>query len=359
MSEACAYLIQQKPMVSVIIACLNEEKYIGSCLDSLVANDYPQDRLEVLVVDGISDDGTRETVKQYMRRHPSIKLLDNPQRHTPVAFNTGIKHSTGEVIIVLSAHAVYKDDYISKYTEFLSQYDVDAVGGLQITRPRSNTVIARAVAIALSHPFGVGGSYYRTGQLKEPKLVDTVPFACYRREAFQKAGLYNEKLIRSQDIELNVRLKRAGGKILLIPEAVGYYYPHSDLMPFCRYSFRNGLWTIYPLKYTENMPVSWRHLVPLVFVSGLIGSAALAAFSRIFFWPFLLVVGSYGLANIYFSTWIAIKEKDFRHLFAMPVIFLALHVNYGLGALCGLVKAMVSKQFWQNRWRKSRRKGER
>ena len=343
-------------MVSVIIACLNEEKYIVPCLDSIIANDHPKDRLEVLVVDGMSEDGTRKMVEEYMQIHPSVKLLDNTRRHTPIAFNIGIKHAAGEVIIILSAHAVYKDDYISRYAGFLSSHSVDAVGGLQVTLPRNNAIISKAVAIALSHPFGVGGAYYRTGQIEEPRLVDTVPFACYRRDVFDRAGLYNEKLIRSQDIEFNTRLRRAGGKILLIPEAVGSYYPHSDLISFCRYSFRNGLWTIYPLKYTEYMPVSWRHMVPLAFVSGLIGSAALIAFSQIFLWLFLFIFGSYSLVNAYFSAKIAIREKSLKHLFVMPVVFFALHMNYGLGALYGSLKVALSKQFWRNQWRRLRRK---
>ena len=345
------------PLISVIIPCRNEEKFIAKCLDSVIANDYPKDRLEVLVVDGMSEDGTREIVERYAKQYPFIKLLDNPKKITPTALNIGIKHAKGEIIMRMDAHATYEKDYISKCIKYLNEYNADNVGGIWKTLPRDNTFIGKAIVIALSNPFGIGNAYYRFAT-KEPRWVDTVPFFCYRKEIFDKVGFFNENLARSQDMEFNLRLKSIGYKTLLVPEIVSYYYARSDFKSFCKHNFRNGVWAIYPFKFTTIMPVSLRHLIPLAFVSSLIGSAALSVFSQIFLWLLLFILGSYALTNAYFSVKITAKEKDFRYLFVMPLIFATLHISYGLGSLCGVLKVIVSPQFWKKRFSslKGRRK---
>ena len=341
--------IYEHSFVSIIIPCRNEEKYIGQCLDSVIANDYPEDRLEVLVVDGMSEDGTRGIVERYAQRYPFIRLLDNNKKITPAALNTGIKHAKGEIIIRMDAHSIYREDYISKCVQYLNEYDADSVGGIWITKPRNNTFIAKAITLALSHIFGVGNAHYRIGYSKEPRLVDTVPYGSYRKEAFEKIGFFDEELPRSEDIDFNLRLRKAGGKILLVPEIVIYYYTRSTLKSFCKHYFENGVLTTYFLKYGKKA-FSWRHLVPFVFVSSLIGLGALSFFSQIFLWLFLFILGSYALTNAYFSIKITAKEKDFRYLFAMPLIFATLHIGYGLGSLLGLLKVLMSVKFWKNRF---------
>lgn len=341
------------PVVSVVIPCRNEEKFIADCLDSLIAQDYPKDRIEVLVVDGMSEDGTRAIVKDYALKHPYIMLVDNPRKITPCAFNAGIKNSTGLLVMLMGAHATYRDDYISKCVKYSLQYNADNVGGILITLPRRDTFVGRAVVQALTNRFGVGGSVFRTGS-KEPKWVDTVFGGCYKREVFEKIGLFNEELVSTQDMEFNLRLKRAGGRILLVPDIVCRYYTRSDLRSFLRNNFRNGLWAVLPFKFTEHMPVSLRHLVPLAFTLSLFGSALLSFFVPAFFWLFLLVSGSYLLTNVYFSSKIATLEKEPRYLLVMPAMFASLHVTYGLGSLLGLLKVAASMRFWRNRL--SRRK---
>jgi len=336
-------------IVSIIIPCRNEEKFIAKCLDSIINNDYPKENLEVLVIDGMSEDKTRQIVQEYEHKYPFIKLLDNPKKVTPIAFNIGIQHAEGEIIAIMCAHAIYEKDYISKCVKYLDEYKADNVGGTMITIPRENTFIGRAIVSALSHRFGVGGSVFRTGS-KEPRWVDTVFGGCYKREVFDRIGLFNENLVSTQDMEFNQRLKKAGGKILLHPEIVSNYYARSDFKSFCKHNFRNGIWAIYPLKFVDHIPVSWRHFIPLVFVSGLIGSAVLSAFFHFFLWLLLFIAGSYTLANIYFSFKITTKEKDFRYLFVMPIIFASLHIVYGLGSLWGLLRVVFSLRFWKNRF---------
>ena len=337
--------------VSIIIPSRNEEKFICKCLDSIIAQHYPKDKLEVLVIDGSSEDGTKDIIQGYAECYPLIRLLDNPEKITPVAFNMGIKNAKGKVIMIMSAHATYEKEYILKCVEYLQKYKADNVGGIMITRFRNNTFMGKAIVLALSHRFGVGNSVFRTGT-KEPMWVDTVFGGCYKKEVFEKIGLFNEDLVSTSDMEFNLRLKKEGGRILLVPEIISYYYTRSDFRSFCKNNFRNGLWAILPFKYSKIMPVSWRHLVPLAFISSLIGTRALSAFSSIFFWLFWLILGSYILSNAYFSIKISKKQKDLKYIFIMPLIFGSLHLLYGLGSLWGTLRAVVSKQFWKNRFNK-------
>ena len=322
------------PFVSIIIPCRNEEKFIGKCLDSILAQDYPKDRLEVLVVDGMSEDGTREIVERYtdmsLRARSlachceqseaisardklrnlgiatslpalamTLKLLNNPKKVTPCALNIGIKNAKGEIILWMSAHSRYEKDYISKCVKYLKEYDADNVGGVMITLPRDNAFIGKAIATVLSHPFGVGNSVFRTGA-KEPKWVDTVFGGCYKKEVFDKIGLFNESLVRSQDMEFNLRLKKTGGKILLAPDIVSYYYPKSNLKDFFIHNFEDGSWVTYPLKFGIKA-FSWRHLIPLFFILGLVGTGILGIFFSPLLWLFLFVLSSYLLVNLYHS----------------------------------------------------------
>ena len=332
-------------LVSIIIPCRNEEQFIVKCLDSVIGNDYQKDRLEVLVVDGMSEDGTRQIVHRYMQQYQFIRLLENQKKIAASAFNVGIKHSNGNIIMIMSAHATYEKDYISKCVKVLVEHNAHCVGGIWKIVPRNHTTIGKNIVRALSHPFGIGNAHYRVGNSLEPKLVDAVAYGCYKKEVFDKIGFFNEKLVRSEDIELNLRLKSAGGRILLVPDAVVFYYARSDFRSFCKYNFINGVWATYPLKFVNHMPVSWRHLVPLVFVSGLIGSALLSSFSWIFLWIFLLIAISHSALNLYFSIEIALREKDFRYFLIMPLVFSSLHVCYGVGSLWGLLRVIVSRLY--------------
>ena len=256
-----------RPAVSVVIPCRNEERYIGPCLDSLLECDYPLDRLEVLVVDGMSDDRTRDIVRQYAADHSFIRLVDNPKRITPCAMNAGVLAALGDVIMPMGAHAVYTQRYISRLVEALLETGADNVGGVLVTLPADDTATARALAIALSHPFGVGNSYFRIGA-RERRIVDTVPFGCYRKEVFQRIGLFDEELVRNQDDELNGRLVRAGGRIMLVPEVESRYYARGSFGQVARMFFQYGYFK--PLAaWKVGRVTSLRQVVPAAFVAGL------------------------------------------------------------------------------------------
>jgi cellulose synthase/poly-beta-1,6-N-acetylglucosamine synthase-like glycosyltransferase len=339
---------------SIIIPCRNEERFIESCLDSIIANDYPKEKVEVLAVDGMSEDGTASVIEHYTKEYPWIRLLENPKRITPVALNIGIKNAKGKIIIWMSAHNRYEKEYISRSVESLNKFGADNVGGIMTTLPRIDNFTGRAIVASLSHRFGVGNSYFRV-QTNEPKWVDTVFGGCYRREVFDRVGLFNENLVRGQDMEFNLRLKKAGGKTLLVPDIVSYYYARSDIKSFWKHNFTNGVWAILPFLYSPIMPVSWRHLVPLIFVTALIGSAVLGFLLPLFVWCFGVILASYVLASLTVSLQIAFQKRDVKYFAVMPFIFGILHFGYGLGSLFGVFKILGTARFWKKSlgWKRS------
>ena len=226
------------PLVSAIVLCRNEEKFIGKCLDSIIANDYPKERLEVLVVDGMSEDRTREIVKKHKKEHQFIRLIDNSKKLTPYAFNEGIRNSNGELVMIMSAHASYGKDYIKKCVSASHKYNADNVVGIWKILPRGDGLIDKAIVLALSSSFGVGNAKYRTKgseKKKEAEYVDTGAYGCYKKSVFENVGLFNENLSRGQDMEFNLRLKMAGGKTILVPDALVYYSARSDFYTFCKH----------------------------------------------------------------------------------------------------------------------------
>ncbi len=334
-----------KPLVTIIIPCYNERRFIGQCLDSIIANDFPKEQLEVLVVDGMSSDGTRDIVAEYEQRYPFIRMLDNPSRIKPKALNLGIQAARGEIIIRMDAHAYYETGYIAKCVYYLEKYGADNVGGVRRTLPGSNTLWARAIARSISHPFAAGNATYRIGA-RDMKWVDTVFGGCYRRVLFDEIGLFNETLIRGQDREFNVRLTQNGGKILFVPDIVCYYYARDSLWDFLRWMYVGGLTPFYVSRIVGRRIFSWRNLVPLVFVLTLIGSLVLGLFWPWFLRVFLVVILVYLLAAVVSSLNIVREEGDIRFLLLMPVVFAMTHLAYGLGSLVGLLKPVRRETIW-------------
>lgn len=329
--------------VSIIIPCRNEEKYIEKCLESVVNSDYNKDQIEVLVVDGMSEDKTREVIHRYCRNYSFVRFFENPGKTIPLAMNIGIRNSSGDIIMKIDSHSIYTTDYISKCVRFLREYDADNVGGVLTTFPREDTKLGWAIVKAITSPFGVGNSRFRIGD-KEPVWADTAYSGCYRRDVFDRVGLYDENIARSEDLAINSRLRKRGGKILLVPEIVTSYYARSDYFGFVRHNFDNGYWITYPLVFGQFL-FSWRHIVPLFFVVFMIVAACMTLFAgsgMLRFVPIVAVCVPYAVANIYFSGMTAWVNRDFKLLFLMPVIFATLHIVYGFGSLWGLSKVFAS-----------------
>lgn len=332
-------MIENLPLVSIIIPSRNEEKFIGKCLNSLIHQDYPKEKMELLVVDGMSEDKTREIILNLKSKitKPEIKLLDNPKKFTNFAFNLGIKEAKGEIIMLAGAHATYEKDYVSKCVQYLREQNADCVGGIMVTLPRENSLISKAIAKALSHWFGVGGSIFRKG-VKKVKEVDTVFSGCYKKEVFEKLGGFNENLLKGQDFEFNKRLKKSGGKILLIPETKSYYFARSKLnWQFIKYYFWEGFWAIYPIKFAGKSFFSFWRFIPFFFVFSLFFCGIFSFFSQFFKFLFFGIVFLYLLFDFLASLEISLKEKDFRYCFILPIIFPAIHIPYGIGSGWGVL----------------------
>jgi glycosyltransferase involved in cell wall biosynthesis len=329
------------PHVSVIIPCRNEVKYVAACLDSLIANDYPSDHLEVLLVDGMSDDGTRAVLERYARTCPFIQLVDNPRRVTPAALNLGLASAHGSAIIIMGAHAAYPTSYISELVTWLQYSGADAVGGCCVARPGVENNTARAIAAAVSHPFGVGNSYFRTGAAG-PRWVDTVPFGCYRRDVFDRVGLFDEGLVRNQDDEFNHRILRQGGRLLLVPAITSQYYTRESLRKLWRMSFQDGYFK--PLVVRKvGAVMTVRQLVPALFVSSLLLAALFAPWLHAARLLLLLELASYSGANLFVAAVLARREGVLVGL-ASSVAFAVLHFAYGVGYLLGTFDFLICRK---------------
>ena len=326
------------PKVSIVIPCRSEEKFIGKCLDSILANDYPKDRLEILVVDGMSEDGTRRTVESYGRNYAFIGLLDNPKKITPAALNIGIANAKGEIIMRMDAHNTYPPNYISGLVGWLEKTQADNVGGVWITVPATQTFMAEAIALALSHPFGVGNAYFRIGA-KEPRWVDTVPFGCYRREVFDRIGMFDEELLRNQDDEFNLRLLKRGGRILLVPNIVSYYYARDSLWKLWRMYYQYGYFKPLVARKVGGV-LTVRQVIPTVFVLGLLVSGALAPWTAYSGWALCALVFAYVAADLGSSICVGF-QRGVRCALAIPVVFPVLHLSYGLGFLKGVLDFFI------------------
>lgn len=326
--------------VSAVVPCLNEAPYIGQCLDSLVTCDYPKDRLEVLVCDGMSDDGTRAIVTQYAARYPFVRLVDNPRRITPCAMNVGIREARGAAIVLIGAHASYAPSYVSQLVAALEETGADSVGGVLVTLPASDVPLARALAVGLSHPFGVGNSYFRIGATTR-RRVDTVAFGCYRREVFDRIGLFDEELVRNQDDELNARLVKQGGRIMLIPDVVTQYYARRSLAQVARMYYQYGYFKPLAAWKVGRIPTI-RQVVPPAFVASVAATAALAPWSLTARVLLGLIAGAYSI-GLLTAAGGAVRRHGMRCAAALLLVFPALHFSYGLGSLVMVLERLVGR----------------
>ena len=319
--------------VSFVIPVRNEEGYIRACLRSLVNQDYRECNIEIIVVDGRSSDRTREIIGEFCAQYDHVRCLDNPAGIVPTAMNLGIRAARGEVIIRADGHNVYPPDYAANCVRYLEQTGADNVGGPCLTLPANESLGARLVAAILSSPFGVGNSKFRTGG--EEGFVDTVPFGAFRREIFDRVGMYNEKLVRNQDNELNARIRKAGGKIYLTPALTTRYHPVKSFLGLLKYAFKTSRWHIFTLRENKEA-MGLRHLAPAVFLILLLISFA-ASFMNVYAKAFLAaMMCTYLLIGFYFS--LRAKTKgNWDVALVQPFASFCFHIAYGAGTLFGLI----------------------
>jgi len=323
---------KELPKVAIIAPCRNEARFIEKSIRTILDSDYPDELIELLVIDGMSTDGTREIVGKMAEQDNRIRLLDNPGKIVPSAMNIGIKAARCEYIIRMDCHATFASDYISKCIEVSRRTGAENVGGYSVTLPGADTNVAKAIAVATSCGFGVGNAMFRlTGPEQE---VDTVPFGTYRKVLFDKIGLYDERLVRNQDIELNSRIHKAGGRIIISPEIKLNYYNRATYRGLWQQSFNNGLWNPYTI-WLVGSGLSFRHFVPMFFVLGLITFTIGAFLGWLFKWILL------GYILLYLSTASVFSIQSVRRTKTSAILvlwsFVVLHLAYGLGSVWAVI----------------------
>lgn len=313
----------------------NEAGYIERSLGSVLAQDYPLEQMEIIVADGMSTDQTRALIAGFQTRFQRLKVIDNPGKIAPTGLNRAIAQASGDIIVRVDGHCEIAPDYLRRCVHYLQSGAADGVGGPIETI--GETLSARVIATAMSSAFGVGGSAFRTIK-DQTMLTDTVAFPAYTRTIIERAGPYDEELVRNQDDEYNYRLRKLGAKILLAADVQSRYYSRSTFRKVFKQYYQYGYWKVRVLqKHPRQM--SLRQFVPPAFVAALLVGVLAASFLPLGAWLLAGILGCYLLANLLASARSASKSDAFgSHLLLLPIVYTALHISYGLGFLVGLIK---------------------
>lgn len=326
--------------MSIVVACRNEAAHVARFLDSLGEQDMTGLDWEAILADGMSDDGTPQIVRAYCATHPRFRLIDNPNGIVSMGLNAAIRLARGDILLRMDVHTRYAPDYCRKCIEILESTGADNVGGP--ARTEAQGTLARAIAAAYHSRFSTGGGRFHDERYRG--WVDTVPYGCWRRATFHRVGLFDGSLVRNQDDELNLRLRRAGGRIWQDPEIRSWYSPRATLARLFQQYFQYGFWKV-PVIRKHRVPGSWRHLAPGLFVAALLGLPAAAALCAVCgarerawglvgLWLGALAV--YAGATLVASL-CTIRRAGWRALPYLPAVFATYHSAYGLGFLAGLL----------------------
>jgi glycosyltransferase involved in cell wall biosynthesis len=327
-------------VVSIVIPCRNEEQYIAACVESVLAFDRPDDLdIEVLVIDGRSTDRTVAIVRSIAASAGVIRIIDNPNVSPPAAMNIGVRHARGRWVMRLDAHTEYPRDYLRACHEVALRTGADNVGGIVVTRPGASTYSAHLVQALTTHRFGVGDSAFRTGGLEGE--VDTVPFGYFRRDVFDRVGVYDERLIRASDYELNRRIRAQGGRVYMSPAIRSSYHNQPSMVAFLRKQLvLEGPYNAY-MWYLAPGAFSLRHAVTAIFVLGLGGGLLLGAAFRPAALLWLAVMALYAGLAVLASWQQALRYGRPDYIVVLPWCFLLFHVVHGFGVLCGLARIVT------------------
>lgn len=332
--------------ISIIVPCRNEKRHIGKFVDSVLAQELdPGCDMEILIADGMSDDGTREELISRMARCQKLRMIDNPGRVVSTGLNAAIEASTGDIIVRMDVHTTYAADYVRQCVEILNETGADNVGGPWIARGEGR--VGQAIAAAFQSPFCAGG-----GKAHDPTYegeVDTVYLGCWRRSVFERAGTFDPTLVRNQDDEYNFRLLRRGGRIWQSPRIQSSYVVRASIGRLFRQYMQYGYWKVAVIR-KHGAVASWRHAVPPLFV----GSTVLAL---------LIIAGALGtgmpavaqtMAVALAAVWVVYfagcagaalfcrHSVQLRSLVLVPVVIAVHHIAYGTGFLVGLMKPAPS-----------------
>jgi glycosyltransferase involved in cell wall biosynthesis len=326
--------------VSVIIPIRNEERFIARTLDGILRQNYPADRFEIIIADGMSDDGTRDLVMAYARRDSRVRMIDNPDRVTPAGLNAAIAAARGDILCRIDGHCEVDADFVSENVKLLEEHPEAWIVGGPIVHGGTG-VRGKAVAIAMSHPLGVGQARHRFPGFEG--YADTVQFPAFRRWVFDRVGVFDETLVRTEDDELHYRVTQAGGLILVSPRVRYVYYVRDRLGKLFRQYFQYSFWRI-PVMRKHGKPTTVRQVIPLLFF------VAMTLTSGAGLWldqPLMAMA----MPAVYTAAMLALgvsvaPRAGFRVASLVPAAAITMHVAYALGMGYGVLAAMYRTRAW-------------
>lgn len=329
--------MSQDPQISIIIPCYNEERFIAGALEQLVKQSCDAS-FEIVVVDGASTDDTRRVIDDFAAKHARVPLrvIDNPARNIPTALNLGIRAARGELIVRMDAHSAPSSNYVSRCAELLRAEKAAIVGMPWHIKPGADSLMARAIAAAVSHPLGAGDAKYRLRGTSS-QFVDTVPFGAFHKSLWEQLGGFNEQLLTNEDYDFNYRVRKQGGSILLDNEAYSDYFARPRLSDLARQYFRYGIWKARMVKL-HSSSIKLRQIVPPAFVVTLAVLALLSFFSLYFALLLAFVAGIYLAVVLFVSFSLALRENALGLALYLPFTFIVIHFCWGSGFLVGLFR---------------------
>ena len=324
-------------MISYILPIRNEFGFIEKTLQSILSQNNGKD-FEILVADGMSDDGTREIVKEFQKRNSSIILINNLEKIVSTGFNRALSIAKGTIIIRVDGHSILGNNFTQHCLNAFEKVDAVCVGGA--TEHVASGFIGSSIKIAQSSIFGVGGVAFRQG-LTGGEFVDTLAFGAYKREVLEELGGYDEELVRNQDDEFNFRLIQNGGKIWLDPSINSKYFPRTSFVKLFKQYFQYGFYKIRVMQKRRGI-ASLRHLVPALFIIAIITVLIYSLYGITI--PAILLGASY-TALMIISIFIELLKtpKNILSIFLLPITFFILHFSYGIGFLSGMI-------YFFNKW---------
>ena len=332
--------LTKRDTVSVVIPCYNEQGFIAKSLESL-SDQYDEEHYEIIIVDGLSADQTRKEIAEFMKEHKhlSVRIVDNPARNIPTALNLGVQNACGEIIARMDAHAVPPKGYIRRCVEVLTQAGVGVVGMPCHIKPGQQTLIAEAIAIAVSHSFGIGDAKYRLSQSKlSQESVDTVAFSCFRKSLWEELGGFNESLLTNEDYDFNYRVRKLGWQVILDRSGSCDYFARPTLSQLSQQYRRYGYWKAQMVKLHPRS-IKLRHMVAPAFVASIIFLMLAGFFLRSAWVVLSLELLLYFLLGFYFGLKVALKSsRGIAMMLVMPIVFFTIHVSWGTSFFLGLVK---------------------
>lgn len=330
--------VEKIPVVSILIPMYNEERFIESCLTSLVHQDYPSDKYEIIVIDGESTDSSASIVKKISHSDNRLKYLKNPDRITSKALNIGIRKAKGDIIVRMDAHVLAPQYYITTCVKYLLDNNVENVGG--IIKTVGHGFWGKNIALATSCPFGVGNSKFRC-TTSDGYDEAGWPGAFWKKTLIEVGG-FDEDLRCNEDDDLNFQLLKSGKKVFRTAEIELIYFCRNSLKDLWYQYYRYGFWKVKVIqKYSK--PTTIRHFIPAIFLLSILFSSVLVLIHKNFLYLFLSIIGIYSAASLCYSIYLSIKSKRY-FLFSLPIVFITLHLSYGMGFILGTFQFLLLRK---------------